>query len=244
MKRRTLEALREARLAGRPVVRALDLSSGEERLLDPGCKDSPLEGAAADASRADRSSMVEVERRSWFLEVHNPPLDLKIVGAVHIAQPLARIAALAGYQVSIIDPRSSFATADRFPEVELLHEWPDDALAKSPPGARSALVALTHDPKLDDPALAAALRTNCFYIGALGSKKTHAVRLVRLGKLGFTDEELSRIHGPIGLAIQARTPAEIAISILAEMTMRLRADDGWERSVIRATANTGITPRS
>jgi len=120
--------------------------------------------------------------------------------------------------------------------VSLSHDWTDDALAKQPLGPRSGLIALTHDPKLDDPALAAALRSNCFYIGALGSKKTHAGRLARLKAQGFSDEELTRIHGPIGLNIGARTPAEIAISILAEMTLRLRTDDDWERSVTRATA--------
>ncbi len=168
--------------------------------------------------------------------MHNPPLDMVIVGAVHIAQALAPMAALAQYRVRIIDPRTAFATDARFPGVTLSHDWADEALANVPLGPRSALIALMHDPKLDDPALSAALRSPCFYIGALGSKKTHAGRLARLKAQGFTDEELKRIHGPIGLDIGAKTPAEIAVSILAEMTMRLRTDDVWEQSVTRATA--------
>jgi xanthine dehydrogenase accessory factor len=181
--------------------------------------------AAAKAARADQSSSVEIAGHTWFLTVYNPPLDLVIVGAVHIAQPLATMAQIAGYGVRVIDPRSAFATSERFPGVALTHDWPDEALAKAPLGARSALVALTHDPKVDDPALIAALRSNCFYIGALGSKKTHAGRRERLTQSGFTDAELGRIHGPIGLAIGARSPAEIAIAILAEMTQILRIGD-------------------
>ena len=243
MKRSTLDLLREARRAGRAVVRAVDPSTGEELLLDPACGQTVLEQAATEAARADRSALIEMEGQSWFLEVHNPPLDLRIVGAVHIAQPLARMAVLAEYQVCVIDPRSAFATVERFPGINLSPEWPDEALAKAPLSARSALIALTHDPKLDDPALMAALRSDCFYIGALGSKRTHRTRLERLATHGFTGDELERIRGPVGLAIGARSPAEIAISILAEMTMRLRTDGGRERSAVRATASTGIFPR-
>jgi xanthine dehydrogenase accessory factor len=154
------------------------------------------------------------------------------------------MAMLAAYRVTVIDPRGAFATEQRFPGVSLCREWPDEALRKTPLTSRSALVTLTHDPRFDDPALVVALRTNCFYLGALGSKKTHAARLLRLKECGFGDDELARIRGPVGLAIGARSPAEIAISILAEMTMRLRADGGWERSPVRATADTGISPRS
>lgn len=224
MKAETLKALALARLKDRPLVRAVDLATGEERLLDPAQDASPLAVAAAEAARADRSAPVEIEGRAWFLSVHNPPLDLAIVGAVHIAQVLAKMALLADYRVRIIDPRTAFATEARFPGLILSHDWPDEALAKQPLGRRSALVALTHDPKLDDPALTAALRSPCFYVGALGSKKTHANRLARLGAHGLGEAELARIHGPIGLAIGARSPAEIAISILAEMTLRLRTD--------------------
>ncbi len=224
MRRETLAELNEARRAGRAIVRATDLKTGDENVLDPVSDATPLGTAAAQAARADQSTTIELDGRSWFLAVYNPPLDLVIVGAVHIAQPLARMAVLAGYGVRVIDPRTSFATPERFPDVTLSHDWPDDALAKSPLGPRSALVALTHDPKVDDPALIAALRSDCFYIGALGSKKTHAARFARLGQNGFSSEQLARICGPVGLAIGAKSPAEIAVSILAQMTAALRQD--------------------
>jgi xanthine dehydrogenase accessory factor len=214
--------LNDALRKGRAMVRAVDLDSGEERLIDPYTDKSALASAAAAAARTDRSAAIEVEGRSWFLSVSNPPLELVIVGAAHIAQLLSQMAALAEYRVRVIDPRTSFATPERFPGVELSHDWPDDALVKEPLGSRSALVALTHDPKVDDPALAAALRSNCFYIGALGSKKNHAGRLARLKEHGFANSDLDRIHGPIGLAIGAKSPAEIAVSILAQMTSVLR----------------------
>ena len=222
MRRETLQALNEARRAGRAVVRATDMKSGEDRLIDPATDTSPLGTACASAARADQSGATDVEGRSWFLGVFNPPLELVVVGAAHIAQPLTQMAAVAGYQVRVIDPRTAFATPERFPGMALSHDWPDEALAKTPLGARSALVALTHDPKVDDPALAAALRSSCFYIGALGSKKSHAGRLARLKEQGLADNELARIHGPVGLNIGAKSPAEIAVSILAEITAVLR----------------------
>jgi len=214
--------LNAAKRAGRTVVRAVDLGTGEEKLIDPATETSPLGEASVKAARADHSASVEIEGRSWFLSVFNPPLELIIVGAVHIGQPLARMAALAGYLVRVIDPRRSFAAPERFPNVVLTQDWPDEALARSPLGSRSALVALAHDPKVDDPALIAALRSNCFYIGALGSRKSHASRLMRLKQQGFGDGDLARIRGPVGLPIGARSPAEIAISILAEITQTLR----------------------
>jgi xanthine dehydrogenase accessory factor len=244
MKRSTLQTLCEARRAGRTIVRALVIESGEERLIGFPYGDTQLERAAAEAARADRSGIVEISEESWFLEVRSAPLELNIVGAVHIAQPLAQMAMLAGYRVRVVDPRRSFANPERFPGVDLSLDWPDEAFAGVPLGPRSAVAALAHDPKLDEPALSAALRSDCFYIGALGSKRTHQARLARLKDRGFDDENLARIHGPIGLAIGARSPAEIAISILAEMTMRLRADEGWERSIVRASADTGLSPRS
>lgn len=222
MKRQTLEAIQAARNAGRPVVRAVEVSSAEERLIDPALDGSPLGLAAAEAARADQSGAVEIEGRRWFLTVYNPPLDLAIVGAVHIAQPLSAMAGLSGYTVRIIDPRKGFATPERFAGVRLTHEWPDEAFANAPLGPRSAVAALTHDPKIDDPALAAALRSDCFYIGALGSRKTQAGRRERLKQRGFSEGDIERIHGPVGLAIGARSPAEIAISILAEITQTLR----------------------
>jgi xanthine dehydrogenase accessory factor len=177
------------------------------------------------AARRDESSAVEADGKSWFLTVFNSPLDLAIIGAVHIAQPLARMAALSDYAVRVIDPRTAFATSERFPGVALSHEWPDEALKTKPLTARSAIVALTHDPKLDDPALSEALRSPAFYIGALGSRQTHAKRLERLKEQGYSDAELARIHGPIGLKIGARSPSEIAISILGEMTATLRSGE-------------------
>lgn len=236
MKRKTLEALNRARREGRAIVRIVDLQTADERLFVPGAETSVMGQAATAAARADRSGPVEIDGSNCLIDVHNPPLEMVIIGAVHIAQALAPMAVLAGYRVRIIDPRTAFATEARFPGVALSHEWADEALEKQPLGRRSALIALTHDPKLDDPALSAALKSDCFYIGALGSKKTHAGRLARLKAHGFSEEELARIHGPIGLDIGARTPAEIAISILAEMTLRLRTDGSWERSATRATA--------
>jgi xanthine dehydrogenase accessory factor len=224
VKPETLAAINAAREQGHAVVRAVDLASGDDQLVDPARKDGELAAAAAEAARADRSGPVEIGGRTWFLSVYNPPLDMVIVGAVHVAQPLAGMAALADYQVRIIDPRTAFATEERFPDVTLSSEWPDEALARAPLGPRSALIALTHDPKLDDPALTVALHSNCFYIGALGSRKTHETRLARLKAHGFSDAELARIHGPVGLAIRAHTPAEIAVSILAEVTLCLRGE--------------------
>ena len=224
MKRDILQALNGARRQHRAIVRAVDPISGGERLIEPAVDTSPLGIAAAKAARADQSALLELDGRTWFLTVYNPPLELVVVGAVHIAQPLCAMAQLAGYQARIIDPRTAFASAERFPNISILHDWPDEALTKTALGRRSALVALTHDPKIDDPALAAALQSACFYIGALGSKKTHAARRERLAQQGFSDTELDRIHGPIGLAISARSPAEIAIAILAEMTLKLRTD--------------------
>ena len=151
-----------------------------------------------------------------------PPLRLIVIGAVHVAQPLVQMATLAGYACVVVDPRAAFASEARFPGVERLGDWPDQAVAKLAPDRRTALVALTHDPKLDEPALAAALRSPAFYVGALGSKKTHAARLERLRALGVGDDALARIHAPVGLDIGARSPAEIAVSILAEITECLR----------------------
>jgi len=237
MKRTTLDAINEARRAKRAIVRAVDLASGEERLIVIAkAGESALERAAVEAARTDKSAPFEGNGKSWFLAVYNPPLDLAIIGAAHIAQGLAQMASLAGYGVRIIDPRTAFATAERFPHVAISHDWPDEAFAKAPLGTRSALVAVTHDPKIDDPALQIALRSPCFYIGALGSRKTHTGRLARLKAAGFSDAELARIHGPVGLNIGARSPAEIAISILAEMTLRLRTDGEWEHLAARTTA--------
>jgi xanthine dehydrogenase accessory factor len=218
VKRATLDRLLADYFAQRPVVLATDLASGEQQLLEPATSE-----AAREALRRDACARIEEGGRAWFLQPWNPPLRMLIVGAVHIAQPLAAMAALAGYAVTIVDPRQAFATQERFPGVTLSGDWPDVALASLALDARSAVVTLTHDPKLDDAALAVALRSPAFYVGALGSKKTHAARLERLRALGLSDAELARIHAPVGLAVGARSPAEIAVSILAQVTQRLRA---------------------
>lgn len=223
MKPATIRTLREARAAGRALVRVVDLASGDERVLAPADAGDPvLRDALASAVRRDRSETVEIGGRRLFLQVFNPPLALVIVGAVHIAQVLSRMGALAGYAVTVIDPRKAFATDARFPDVTLMNGWPDEELEKVAITPRTAIVALTHDPKLDDPALAAALKSDAFYVGALGSKRTHATRLERLRAHGLTDAQLARIKGPVGLAIGAISPGEIAVSILAEMTQELR----------------------
>ena len=183
-----------------------------------------LREAYPERMRLDRSGVEE--DGETFVAVHNPPLKLIVVGAVHIAQALVPMAQLAGYDAAVIDPRAAFASPDRFPGVTLLEDWPDEAVAALGLDARTALVLLTHDPKLDDPALEAGLRQKCFYIGALGSKRTHAKRVERMLAAGFGAQEIDRIHGPVGLDIGAAGPAEIAVAILAEMTAVLRGKTG------------------
>jgi xanthine dehydrogenase accessory factor len=199
-----------ARAARRAVAYEVNLGSGARRLVSEGHEDR---------MRMDRSGF---EAEDLFVAVHNPPLRLIIVGAVHIAQALVPMARVAGYDPVLIDPREVFGSSDRFPGEEILLDWPDEAVAALGLDARTALVLLTHDPKLDDPALEAALRSGVFYIGALGSTRTHAKRVERLTAAGFTPAEIGRIHGPVGLDIGAAGPAEIAVSILAEMTAVLR----------------------
>jgi len=176
-----------------------------------------------EAFRTGKSGLVEVEGRRFFLNIHLPPVKLIVTGAVHISQALAEMARLTGLDCTIIDPRTAFATPERFPNVTLLAEWPDQAFMRVKPDRFTAFVALTHDPKIDDPGLIAALRAGCFYIGALGSRKTHAKRVERLQSQGFTAEEIARIHAPIGLDIGAVSPPEIAVSILAEIVSAIRA---------------------
>jgi xanthine dehydrogenase accessory factor len=170
--------------------------------------------------RADRSG-IDPET-GHFIAIHNPPLRLVIVGAVHIAQALTGMARTAGFDPVVVDPREAFASPARFPDTRLVHDWPDEALAAIGLDARTALVLLTHDPKLDDPALHLALRSDTFYIGALGSTRTHAARRGRLEEAGFDADTIERIHGPIGLDIGAAGPAEIAVSILSEIVQTLR----------------------
>lgn len=224
MKAEIREHLQTARSARRPVALVTDLASGEQALLDGGSVAGGLMlvgETLAEAKRLlerDTSKAIEIGGQRFFVHVYNPPSRLIVVGAVHIAQALAPMAAFMGYAVTIVDPRRSFATDARFPTVTLSDDWPDEAMEKLAPDRRTAVVTLTHDPKLDDPALAVALRSPAFYIGALGSRKTHASRLVRLAKLGLSEAELNRIRGPVGLAIGAITPAEIAVSILGQIT--------------------------
>ena len=227
MKRATLDGLVEGREARRALVRLLWIESGEERILTDTSEvedDEELATAVRDALRTDRASLFETASGQVFVHPFNPPLRLAIVGAVHIAQRLTRLALDLGYAVTIIDPRRGFLTEARFPGVTRVHDWPDDALRNFELDARSALVTLSHDAKIDEPALDVALRSPCFYVGALGSRRTQQKRRDRLAEAGMTDEELARIHGPVGLDLGARSPAEIALSIAAELTATLRAD--------------------
>ena len=227
MKADLLYQLLADRAAKRTVVVLTDLDDGNTTLVHPDSNSElaaltpELREAVGDALRSDRSATVDSDGGRTFVHVFNPPLRMVIVGAVHIAQPLARMAVEAGYEVTVVDPRRAFATKERFPSVALLSDWPDDALAELAPDGRTAVVTLTHDPKIDDPALHMALRSPAFYIGSLGSKKTHAARLKRLAMEGFNETEVARISGPVGLAIGARSPAEIAIAILAQVTQQL-----------------------
>lgn len=202
------------------------LDGSRQELAEAGALErleAPLCEAAAQALRSDRASSHDVGGATVFVQPVNPALRMLIVGAVHIAQYLAPMASSAGYDVTVVDPRSAFATPERFPGCAISHEWPDEALAKIGLDARAAVVTLTHDPKLDDPALLAALSSEAFYIGSLGSRRTHGKRLERLRDHGVAVDALARIHGPVGLDIGARSPAEIAVSILAQVTERLRA---------------------
>ena len=227
MKSEILDDVLAAREAKRPVALVTDLSDGAQALMVDGkvkgdldLTDAMLDGVRK-ALAKDESSTVVADDRKVFIHVFSPPKRLVVVGAVHIAQALAPMAALAGYAVTIIDPRSAFAMDWRFPGVTLTHDWPDEALVALRPDRRTAVVTLTHDPKLDDPALKLALKSDTFYIGALGSRRTNAKRLERLGADGISEVELARNHGPVGLDIGAISPAEIAIAILAEMTNAL-----------------------
>jgi xanthine dehydrogenase accessory factor len=212
-----LAALTEARAALRPVVLATLLPGGEQLLLPGAAAPADLAEAARATLRDDRSGTVKLASGEWFLQAYNPPLRLVVVGAVHIAQALVPMAVQLGLAVIVVDPRRSFATPERFPNVTLASAWPDEALDALRPDARTAVVTLTHDPKFDDPALDRALRSEAFYIGALGSRRTHAARLSRLAELGHDAAALARIRGPVGLDIEAVTAAEIALSILAEV---------------------------
>ena len=228
MKRGTLERLNADRAEKRSVALVTETASGAQWLVYAEA-DSPDAGLAEDvAVRAraaladDRSAILDADGKPYFIHVHNPPLRLFIVGAVHITQALARMASIAGYAVTVIDPRRAFAEPERFPGLEVSRDWPDDVLGAAVVDRRAAIVTLSHDPKIDDPALETVLRSEVFYIGSLGSNRTHGKRLARLHEKGFTTTETDRIHGPVGLNIGAKSPAEIAVSIMAEITQARR----------------------
>lgn len=221
-----IELLKQAnaeRAARRAVILATDFETGAATLhreTDPHTGD--LGAALTRAFDSGKSGSVQIGGRTLFLNVHVPPARLVVIGAVHISQALAPMARLAGLDVEIIDPRTAFATPERFPDTALSAEWPETVLAARPLDAFTALAAVTHDPKIDDFPLEAALRANCFYVGALGSRKTHAKRVDRLAAAGLSEAEIARIRAPIGLPIGAASPAEIAVAVLAEIIGALR----------------------
>jgi xanthine dehydrogenase accessory factor len=218
-----LATLNAERAARRAVILVTDMASGAQRLVKAAdISGDALKDVLEKHLRSGKSGMEETGEGRVFLTVHVPPPRLVVTGAVHISQALAPMARLLGYDVTIVDPRTAFATVERFPEVKVIAEWPDVALPPLGIDRYTAFVALTHDPKIDDPALLHALARDCFYIGALGSKKTHARRVERLKQQGMTDADIARIHSPIGLAIGAVSPAEIAVAIMGEITARLR----------------------
>ena len=224
MKQHTLSQLIKDQNEKKAVALATDIDIGLQTLvydntaIGPDENNEEIQQIARQAMQDDRCKIYEIGGRRIFIEVFNPSLRMLIVGAVHIAQPLSRMASVAGYDVTVIDPRASFATDERFPGITLNGEWPDDGMRDLDPDRRTAIVTLTHDPKLDDPGIEVALKSDAFYIGALGSRKTHAARVERLTATGFSETEIARIHAPVGLSIGSVSPAEIAISILAQVT--------------------------
>jgi xanthine dehydrogenase accessory factor len=231
MKLDLLKTLNAERAARRAVVVVTDVATGEQRLVRAAdVRKDPLSALIEKRIRMGKSGMEETPQGKVFMTVHVPSPQLVITGAVHISQTLAPVGQLLGYKVTIVDPRTAFATIERFPDVKVIAEWPDVALPPLNVDHYTAFVALTHDPKIDDPALLHALSRDCFYIGALGSKKTHAKRVARLKQQGISDADIARIHAPIGLDIGAVSPAEIAVAIMGEITARLRqrADEAAE----------------
>jgi xanthine dehydrogenase accessory factor len=224
MLKTVLDKVLDDRAAKRPVIVATTLASGVQQIIhhEDTAALGPVGEAAEKAFASDHSVTIDTPDGEVFLHVHNPPLRMVVIGAVHTAQQLVPMAIMAGYAVTVIDPRGAFATPERFPGVDLRPEWPDEVWPGLGVDRRTAVIALTHDPKIDDPALTAALNGPAFYIGALGSTRTHAKRVERLGEAGIPEDTLRRLHAPIGLDIGARGPAEIAISILAEVTATLR----------------------
>jgi len=218
-----ISALNVERATRRAAIIVTDIQTGEQRLVrEKEISNDPLTETLKAQLRSGKSGLIETEGKRQFLELHLPSPRMVITGAVHISQALAPMARMLGYDVTIIDPRTAFASKERFPNVPLLTEWPDQALPKVKLDHWTAFVALTHDPKIDEPALEAALKSGCFYIGALGSRKTHSKRVERLRARGIDEAAIACIHAPIGLSIGAASPPEIAVAILAEITLRLR----------------------
>jgi xanthine dehydrogenase accessory factor len=237
MKLSLLTALNAERAARRAAIVVTDVESGEQRLVKAAdIAQDPLKTVLAEHLRSGKSGMEETAEGRVFLTVYVPAAQLIVIGAVHISQALAPIGKLLGYDVTIVDPRTAFATPERFPDVKVVAEWPDTALPPLNVDRYTAFVALTHDPKVDDPALLHALSRDCFYIGALGSRKTHARRIDRLKQQGFSEADLSRIHAPIGLDIGAVSPAEIAVAIMAQITERLREEPAEDRPLVQAVS--------
>ena len=223
MKLDILKSLNEERRARRAAVLVTDLSSGAQRLVKAAeIAADPMAEAIDKQLRMGKSASVEIEGKTYFLTVQAPPARLVVIGAVHVSQALAEMARLVDFDVTIVDPRTAFASEERLPNVRVIAEWPDKVLPEIGLDPYTGIAALTHDPKIDDPALKLALQASCFYIGALGSKKTHAKRVERLTAAGFSQEQIGRIHAPIGLDIGAVSPAEIAVSVLAEIVLSLR----------------------
>jgi len=223
VKLETLQQLNTERAARRAAIVVTDTATGEQRLVKVAeIAADPLAAELSKQLRMGKSATIEADGRKLFLNVYAPTAKLVIVGAVHISQALAPLARSLGYDVTVVDPRTAFASPERFPDVPLIAEWPDVALPPLNIDHYTAFVALTHDPKIDDPALLHAFARDCFYIGALGSKKTHARRVDRLKEQGASEADVARIHAPIGLSIGAVSPSEIAVSIMAEITATLR----------------------
>ena len=232
-----LSALNAARAARRAAILITDVASGDQRLImGEDIERDPMAEALEPALRSGKSGTVEHGGKSWFLTVQTPPVRLIVVGAVHISQALAPMAKIAGLDMTIIDPRTAFATPERFPDVNLLAQWPQDVLPQIKLDRYTGMACFTHDPKIDDPALEAALKAECFYIGALGSRKTHARRVERLTAAGFSADVIGRIRAPIGLDIGAVSPAEIAVSVLGEVIGALRKKPLRAQAPVKAEA--------
>jgi xanthine dehydrogenase accessory factor len=219
LKDKTLKLVLSEKNNRNTIIVATELESGQQIILNNNDKNNQIYNSAKALIKKGKSDIVNIDNQRWFINISLPPLRLVTVGAVHIAQPLAEIATIAGYEVTIIDPRAAFANNKRFPNINIVNEWPEEALIDFKIDNRTAVVTLTHDPKLDDSALYAALNSKAFYIGSLGSKKTHNARIERLKIAGFNEDAIKKIHGPVGLSIGAKSPQEIAISIMSELIL-------------------------